>query len=80
MKLCNVTLLLYIYNLPLKFGSKQSILKIWVFGALGLGFRLSPLELEMDIEQNYHGFENLGCTGQHINGSLLFFFLRLPLG
>ena len=48
------------YNLPLKFGSKQSILKILVFWALGTGFRLSPLEFEMALEKNYHGFWKFG--------------------
>ena len=48
--------LLFIYNLPLKFGSKRSTLKIWVFWAPGSGFDLSPLELEMALEWNYHGF------------------------
>ena len=43
-------------NLPLKFGLKQSTLKIWVFWALGSGFHVSPLELEMDLEKNYHVF------------------------
>ena len=44
--------LLVIYNLPLKFGLKQSTLKIWVFRALGSRFHLSPLELEMSLENN----------------------------
>ena len=35
---------------------KQSTLKILVFRALGSGFRLSPLELEMDLKKNSHGF------------------------
>ena len=48
--------ILYIYNLPLKFGLKQSIWKIWVFRALGSGFHSSPHEKEMDIEKNSHGF------------------------
>ena len=56
MKRCRLLPLIVIYNLPLKFGSKRSTLKIWVFLALSSGFRLSPFEHEMDIEKNYHGF------------------------
>ena len=48
--------LIGINSLPLKLGLKQSTLKIWVFRALGLGFRLSPLEQEMSLEKKYHGF------------------------
>ena len=44
------------YNLPRKFGSKQSTLKIWVFRALGSGFHLSPFEIEMDLEKNSNGY------------------------
>ena len=56
MKLGHVILILYISNLPVKFGSKRSTLKIWVFRVLGLGFSLSPLEFEMDLEKNSHRF------------------------
>jgi len=45
-----------INNLPLKFGLKQSTLKIWVFQARRLGFRLSPLDQEFVLEKNSHGF------------------------
>ena len=43
-------------NLPLKFGLKWSTLKFWVFRAPGLGFRLSPLEIEIYLEIKSHGF------------------------
>jgi hypothetical protein len=56
MKLCHGIRSLVIYNLPMKFGSKQSTLKIWVFRALGSGFHLSPLEFEIDLEKNSHVF------------------------
>jgi hypothetical protein len=47
--------ILFINSLPLKFGSKQSTLKILVFRALGLGFHLSPLEQELVLEKIYNG-------------------------
>ena len=56
MKLFHGVPLLVIYNLPLKFGSKRSTLKFWVFRAPGSRFRLSPLELEMDLQIKSHGF------------------------
>ena len=40
--------------------SKRSTLKIWVFRVVGSGFRLSPLELKMDLEKNSHGFWKFG--------------------
>ena len=48
--------LLVITNLPLKFGLKRRNLKFWVFQALGSMLHLSPLDLGMDLEKNYHGF------------------------
>ena len=56
MKLGHFILIQDIYNLPLKFGLKQSTLKIWVIWALGSMFRLSPLELEMDLEKHSNVF------------------------
>ena len=47
--------ILVINHIPLKSGLKESALKILVFQALGLGFRLSPLDQELDLEKNYHG-------------------------
>ena len=60
MKWCHNIPILDIYNLLLKFGSKQSTLKIWVSRALGWGFHLSPLELEMFLEKNSHRFWKFG--------------------
>lgn len=54
-KLSHIMFILIINNLPLKFGSKRSTLKIWVFRAWGLGFWLSPLDQELILDQNYHG-------------------------
>ena len=49
----------------LKFGSKLSTLKIWVFQALGSGFRLSPLDRELVLEKNYHVFLQFGKFTLH---------------
>ena len=48
--------LLVTNNLPLKFGSKWSTMKIWIFRAPGSGFRPSLLEIEMALELKFHVF------------------------
>jgi hypothetical protein len=60
MKLSHNISLIDLYNLPLKFGLKQSTLKFWFFRALDSGFCLSSLDLEIDLEKNSHGFWKFG--------------------
>ena len=46
---------LVIYKLPLKFGSKQSTLKFWVFGPRAQFLACSPIEIEITLEEKSNG-------------------------
>ena len=48
--------ILDINNTPLTFRLKRSILNFLVFRTQGSGFQLSPLDQELILEKNYHGF------------------------
>ena len=47
--------LLVITNLPLKFGSKRSTLKFWIFRPRAQCLDCSPLELEITLENKSNG-------------------------
>ena len=49
-----------IFNLPLKFGSKWSTLKFWVFGPRAQFLACSPIELEITLEKNSNGIWKFG--------------------
>ena len=49
-----------IYNLPLKFGSKRSTLKFWVFGPRAQFLACLPLELKITLDKNSNGFWKFG--------------------